>query len=207
MNEPARDYFSVEYYRCVAPNGDLWGSGEVSFTPDGDPRALRQSAVSILAKAGASFNWRWTPEQDKLREIRPQLTERAAALRDLLWGSQDQVQKMFGRTAYEVAQIVGRDGPNDSSLAMLLRLRFVTGELGAFELAGGSCFVTLMNREAALLSWHFNPEQGQGVFSDEKPLVDDTLFYEDAREALSTLVAATIEAAFGVNTPQTASAD
>lgn len=200
MNETPRDYFSVEYYRCVAPDGDLWGSGEVSFTPDADPHALRQSAVSVLAKAGASFNWRWTPEQVKLQELRPQLADRVGALRDLLWRSQDRVQKMFGRTAAEVAQIVGLNSLNGSSLAVLLRLRFVTGERGAFELAGGSCFVTYMNREAALLSWHFNPDQGQGIFSREKPLDGDVLFYEDVQEALSPIVAVTLEAAFGVRT-------
>ena len=201
MNEDLRDYFSVEYYRCVGPKGDLWGSGEVSFTPDGDPHALRQSAVSVLAKAGASFNWRWTAEQDKLREIRPQLADRAAALRDLLWGSQDQVQKMFGRIASEVASLAAPGLLDHSSLAVLLRLRFVTGELGAFELAGGSCFVTPMNREAALVSWYFNSEEGHGRFVDESPRTDDTLFYEDVREAVSPIIAAALEAAFGAATP------
>jgi hypothetical protein len=204
MNEILRDYFSVEYYRCVAPNGDLWGSGEVSFTPDGDPHALRQSAVSVLAKAGASFNWRWTAEQDKLRALRPQLADRAAALRDLLWGSQDRVQKMFGRIAAEVAQIAAPGMLDNSSLAVLLRLRFVTDELGNFKLVGGSCFVTPMNREAALVSWSFSSEERHGRFVDECPRTDDTLFYEDVQEAVSPIIAAALEAAFGTTTQMAA---
>jgi hypothetical protein len=160
------------------------------------------AAANWSAGAGTGLHW-----QERRQEIlNPEQFGAIAYFKEHLADRQPVFMSLLARVVCELERLAGLHRAEKVSSSQKLGLSWQLEADGTLTITRGIFFVTRFDGESALLiGWLADRDhdaQIKGRFFDEPASIEGRDFYENSREALQPMIAAGLNAAFDIWTPE-----
>jgi hypothetical protein len=196
MTSFAPGFFEIEIWHTVQPDGVLYDTGDLAVVGPG------WAAANWSAGAGTGLHW-----QERRQEIlNPEQFGAIAYFKEYLADRQPVFMSLLARVVCELERLAGLHRAEKVSSSQKLGLSWQLEADGTLTITRGIFFVTRFDGESALLiGWLADRDhdaQIKGRFFDEPASIEGRDFYENSREALQPMIAAGLNAAFDIWTPE-----
>ena len=160
-----------------------------------------------LAKVGNGLRWKESDQKLLGSILSPEQLGAIAYFKEYLADRQSALMSLLARIVCELERLAQLHGVEKVSSSQTLRLRWQLAADKTLTLINGSFLIGRFDGESALLiGWqaerNHNSGQIEGCFFDEPASIEGRGFYESSRAALKPMIAAGLNAAFDIWTPE-----